>query len=94
MTVRRTPPPQDIMNTLVYDPTGSGRVDNSSNVSDGVNTSTAAEVRDSIDRNAVLTRTGNPNGVVTGYVGQTYKDLTNGKFYKCLQDATTNWLLL
>ena len=92
--VRRTPPPGDIMSVSVYDSGGTGRVDNASNTSDGVNISSAAEIRESIDRNLVLTGMGNPNGIITGYIGQTYKDLTNNKFYACQADASTSWNLI
>jgi hypothetical protein len=41
----------------------------------------------------VLTGAGNPNGVVTGTLGQTYYDSTHGLFYKCSVAGTT-WVVI
>lgn len=77
----------------VYDTNDNGIVDRAEALSDGVLSITFMELYNYISDTKVLEGPGNPNGVVTGAVGQTYRDTVSGFFYKN-DDGSTVWSVI
>jgi len=77
----------------VYDTNNNGIVDKAEALSDGVSILTFLEVYTHISDTKTLEGPGNPNGAVTGAVGQTYRDSVSGFFYKN-DDGGTVWSVI
>lgn len=87
--------PPDVMLKSVYDTDNDGIVDYAEGLNDGASiVISAAEVQEVIDRTTVLTGVVNPNGVVTGKLGQLYKDIALNIFYRCVSDGTQIWTVV